>query len=710
VDGYAQTTRFLELETPLGPDALLLTDFRGSEAFSQLFSYELVVLSQRPSLAFDDLVGKKATVMLRHGAEQSPRYFNGIVSRIAAGGPAERGQREYRLELVPWLWLLSRTADCRIFQNKTALEILTEIFDELGLREYDLGGVRRQPLKREYCVQYRESDLGFVSRLLEEEGIFYAFRHERGKHTLVIGDDPGFYKDGAEPKIDYLTGSAIPNVITQWARAWAFRPGAWAQTDYNFETPSTKLLATKKTIVKLSGAERYEWFEYPGVHLKKPDGEALAKLRIEAEEAAFETVDGASTCRSLAPGGKFSLRRSACGAEAGTSWALTRVAHHAWSQTYHAGEGGAEGYENSFTCIPATVVFRPPRLTRKPLVYGVQTATVTGPAGEEIYTDEYGRIKVQFHWDRLGKNDEKSSCWVRVAHPVAGKQWGFVSLPRIGQEVVVEFIDGDPDRPLVLGSVYNAEQMPPYALPSNKTQTGFKSRSSLGGGPANCNELRFEDKKGYEQLYIHAEKNQDIEVENDETHWVGHDRAKTVDHDETTQVKHDRTETVGNNETITIGVDRTENVGSNETITIGGSRTEAVALNEAIAIGISREEVVGAMEVVAIGVNRTHTIGRDESLSVGNDRTVEVGGDETASIGKNRTHTVGDNDTLSVAKKLSVTAGDEISIVCGDASILMKKDGTISISGKNITIKASKEIHAKADGNVTIKGQKVLQN
>jgi len=311
-------------------------------------------------------------------------------------------------------------------------------------------------------------------------------------------------------------------------------------------------------------------------------------------------------------------------------------------------------------------------------VQGPQTAVVVGPSGEEIYTDKYGRVKVQFFWDREGKKDENSSCWMRVSQNWAGKNWGIIFNPRIGQEVIVEFLEGDPDRPIITGRVYNAEQMPPYALPANQTQSTIKTRSSKGGTTDNFNEIRFEDKKGSEQILIHAEKNQDIEVENDETHWVGHDRSKTIDHDETTHVKHNRTETVDNDETITVSGNRTETVSKDESISISGNRTESVAKDETI----------------TISKNRTESVGEKEEVSIGKDRTVSVGG----------------GDTLTVGKTLSITAADEITITTGDASIIMKKDGTIQIKGKDITIEGSGKITAKASSDLTLKGSSIKQN
>jgi len=357
-------------------------------------------------------------------------------------------------------------------------------------------------------------------------------------------------------------------------------------------------------------------------------------------------------------------------------------------------------------------------VTPKPVIQGAQTATVVGVGGEEIYTDEHARVKVQFHWDRYGKRDENSSCWIRVSQVWAGKTWGTIHIPRIGQEVIVSFLEGDPDRPIVTGRVYNGDNKAPYDLPANKTQSGIKTRSSKDGAAANFNEIRFEDKKGSEQLFIHAEKSQDIEVEKDETHWVGHDRTKTIDNDETTHVKHDRTETVDHNETIKIGENRSENVGKDESITIGANRTESVTKDETVTIGKNRTESVGESESISVSKGQTISVGKAQSLTVGDGRTVNVGKDESITIGKKQDVNVGDarktsiakDDALSVGKKLIVSAADEISLTTGSASIIMKKDGTITIKGKDITLDGSGKINVKASSDVAIKGSKVTQN
>jgi len=410
-----------------------------------------------------------------------------------------------------------------------------------------------------------------------------------------------------------------------------------------------------------------------------------------------------------------------------------------------AGHPGTSAF--LLTVFPVDMPFRPPRLTPRVVMPGPQSAIVVGPSGEEIHADDFGRVKVHFHWDRYDKSNEKSTCWVRVSQPWAGKGWGGYFCPRIGQEVIVDFLNGDPDRPLIVGRVYNDDQPIPFGT---HTQSGFRTRSTPKGSAANCNEFRFEDKKGSEQVYLHAEKNQDIEVENDETHWVGHDRTKTVDHDETTHVKHDRTETVDNNETITVHGQRTETVDKNETITIHQNRTETVDLNETISIGQNRTITVGASESATVALQRTHTVGINETITVGAaqeitvgamqavtvgaSQTISVGANQSSTIGANRSVDVGANlstnvgadesrsvssgrttsvskdDSLSVGKNLVIDAGDSISITTGSASITMKKDGTIVIKGKDITIDASGKINQKAGGNIVMKGSKILQN
>jgi type VI secretion system secreted protein VgrG len=415
---------------------------------------------------------------------------------------------------------------------------------------------------------------------------------------------------------------------------------------------------------------------------------------------------------------------------------VTQAAYQIKADDYRSatGGGGAGTYHCDFACVDSKVSFRPGRITPKPMVEGPQTAVVVGPAGEEIYSDEYGRVKVQFHWDRYGEHNENSSCWVRVAQVWAGKNWGAMHVPRIGQEVIVEFLDGDPDRPIITGRVYNADQMPPWALPANQTQSGILSRSSKGGTGANANALRFEDKKGEEEVWLHAEKDQRIEVENDESHWVGHDRTKTIDHDETSHIKHNRTETVDNDETITIHNNRTERVDHNETISIGDNRTEDVGTNETISIGQNRTETVGKNETIAIGKNRSETVGKNESVSVGGNQSVNVGkaktesialakalsiglgyqvsvgGAQNTTVGLMAAEQVGQSKSTNVGSTYSITVADELTITVGKAVLTMKSDGTISFNGNTFSVGTTADQTYKADGNITMTAKKILEN
>jgi type VI secretion system secreted protein VgrG len=568
---YTQAGRFLSVATPLGPDVLLLAGFSGSEAMSQLFSYQLELYAQTDSVAARDIVGKNVTWHVQP-SDAEPRYFNGFVSRFSLGGRTPRGLRPCRAEVVPWLWFLTRTANCRIFQNKSTPDILEAVFAGLGLTDYDDSALKRSYPKRDYCVQYRETAFNFVSRLMEEEGIFYFFRHENGKHTLVLADQKGAYEDCRESRARYYGGALPGGQLTAWDHQYEFRPGKWAHTDYNFETPSTNLLASTDTVIDLPGVSKFEVFDYPGRYGVKGDGEAAVKVRMEEEEAAHDVVTAAGRYHTFTPGHKFTLERHEVAAEADKAYVITSIRHAASAAVDTDPERPGE-YSNTFTCIPAAVTFRPPRTTPKPVVRGPQTAVVVGPPGQEIHTDKYGRIKVQFFWDREGKRDENSSCWVRVTEAWAGKGWGVVSTPRIGQEVVVDFLEGDPDRPLVTGRVYNAEQMPAYRLPDGKAITGMKSNSTPGGG--GFNEICVDDSKGKERITIHAQYDLNTKVEHDQASLVLNNQALTVNADRDVLVKQDLREQVTGTHHVTVNGDRNEKVAGTVSLQAMSTQTKA---------------------------------------------------------------------------------------------------------------------------------------
>ena len=723
------------IDSPLNDD-LLFHAMHAREEMGRLSEFDVNLLSEKSELETAQILGQNVTIETG-SAETGLRCFNGFVTRFSQGGKHGRYFR-YHARLSPWLWYLTRTADCRIFQDMDVPGILEEVFADLGFADVSFELTTSYP-KRTYCVQYRETDFNFVSRLMEEEGLYYFFRHERKKHTMVITDS--YAKHEPSPgyeTVDYVApGTQVrPNFehIFSWDFAREVQSGLFVLDDYDFEMPSVDFAKQRATPSDYA-VKGLEVYDYPG-RITPKGSEDMRVLQIRAFESysRVERARAHSNARGLTSGGLFTLAKFPREDQNREHVILSTSYEIEYGAYESMGEGEGSTCRCAFTAMPTVHPFRPRRLTPKPFVQGPQTAVVVGPKGDEIFTDKYGRVKVQFHWDRRGKKDENSSCWIRVSSPWAGKGWGAVSLPRIGQEVVVDFLEGDPDQPIITGRVYNAEQMPPYDLPANKTQSGMKSRSSLGGGAANFNEIRFEDKKGSEQLFIHAEKNQDIEVENDETHWVGHDRAKTIDHDETTHVKHDRTETVDNNETITIGNNRSEFVGANETITISSNRTKAVngseastvamqrthnvGVNETISVGGAQEVSVGGLQAVTVGGVQTVTVGISQSvdvcgnrsLSTGKALSVTVGKDETRTVSEGRATKVGKDDALDVGKKLTIVAGDAIMLKTGDASISLKKDGTIVIKGKNITIEGSGKINAKASGDLVLKGSKITGN
>jgi len=659
------TTAPITLASPLPAADLFLDALQVSEGLSQLGGMQLSLLSEKSDLKPADLLGKPVTLTM-HLLDDSKRYFHGYITRFGIGTPRGR-YFSYQADVRPWLWFLQRTSDCRIFQEMTVPDIVKKVFDDhAGLAQVKLKLFRTyRPWT--YCVQYRESDFQFVTRLLEREGIYWYFEHTNGKHELVLMDSLSAHDPiTGEGTIRYIEDPSHAPPDEEYVSRWSFtqevKTGKTALTSYDFERPATSLLvdASLSRSHDQAAAER---FDFQGDYLKAPDGKQYAEDWLDEVQTRHHRLQGEGNAMGLEAGRTFKLSRHPR-ADQNANYLLTQVEIHAQVAVFDAGQSGSQ-YTVKFDAIPAAQQFRPQRRTPKPFVQGPQTAVVVGPGGDEIFTDKYGRVKVQFHWDRYGKKDEKSSCWVRVSQPWAGQNFGFVHIPRIGQEVVVSFLEGDPDQPLITGRVYNAQQMPPWDLPANATQSGLLTRSSTGGAYGNANAIRFEDKKGAEQLWLHAEKNQDIEVENDETHWVGHDRTKTIDHDETTHVKHDRTETVDNNEKITIGVDRTEQVGSNEKIAIGANRTETVGANENITIAANRTESVGANETITIGANRSITVGASETATVALQRTHTVGVNETIAIGAAQEIAIGAAQTVAIGAMQSVNIGASQSLNVG---------------------------------------------
>jgi type VI secretion system secreted protein VgrG len=606
---FSQEGRLLEIKTTLGLTELLLEKLSGEETLSKPFEFKVLMLSPDSEVDIKSLLRTNATISL-HLADGTRRYFNAVFRSIAqateSGGKAgATGASDsasnlavYEAILVPKVWFLSLNSDCKIFQTMTVPDIVGKVLKDAGVSDYSFRTQGTYPV-RDYCVQYRESSLNFISRLLEEEGIFYFFEHTDTKHTMVFADKssmlgtcPGqaaaayaYDQDGWVDKDEGLEGVATLERIET-----AFT-GKSALTDYNFETPSLNLLGSL-------GRNNEEAFDYPGEYTEKEDGSRYTRLRLEELEALQFVVNGTSRCRAFRAGCNFRLKKH-FRTDTNKDYFLTSVTHQAQDSTYRHNEEAAHYYNNSFVAIPKTVPYRPPRVTGRPTVQGLQPALVVGQAGEEIWVDKYGRIKVQFYWDRLGKKNETSSCWCRVSQIWAGKNWGWMTIPRIGQEVLVDFLEGDPDRPVVVGRVYNADQMPPYTLPGNQTQSGIKSRSSKGGGTDNYNEIRFEDLKGSELVTVHAEKDMDTSVEHDDNQLVQNNRTIEVDGTHTEKIVKDTAITITQgNHSLTINQ-------GNQSITLnqGNQSTQLDMGNQSIKLSMGNQTTkvdMGAVSTTAM--------------------------------------------------------------------------------------------------------------
>ncbi|WLH79275.1 type VI secretion system tip protein VgrG [Pseudomonas sp. FP2335] len=566
---FNQASRLAKITSPLGPDVLLLNGMGGGEELGRLFNYELQLTSLDANIDLNQLLGKPMSVGVQL-ADGGERHFHGIVARCSQD--IDQGQfASYQVVLRPWFWLLTRTSDCRIFQNLSIPQIIKQVFRDLGFSDFE-DALSRPYREWEYCVQYRETSFDFVSRLMEQEGIYYFFRHEQDRHVLVLADAygahttvPGYASIPYYPKDEQQRER---DHMYNWHLAQEVQPGSLELNDYDFQRPSASI-EVRSAMPRPHTAGDYPLYDYPGTYVQSQDGEHYARTRIEALQTLHEQIEFSGNARGLGSGHLFSLTGFSR-QDQNREYLIVGVRYHITQESLESGGGSGEAqFSSSLTCIDAQQSFRPLASTYRPIVKGPQTALVVGPKGEEIWTDQYGRVKVHFYWDRHDQSNENSSCWIRVSQSWAGKNWGSMQIPRIGQEVIVSFLEGDPDRPIITGRVYNAEQTVPYDLPQNATQSGMKSRSSKGGTPANFNEIRMEDKKGLEQLYIHAERNQDIVVEVDESHSVGHDRNKSIGHNETVSIGNNRLRIVKQEDILSVGQRKTDSISQSYVIEVG---------------------------------------------------------------------------------------------------------------------------------------------
>ncbi len=560
-----QDNRLGRLESPLGKDVLCLVRFNGTEGLSELFEFSVEAASTQPNVDFDKAIGQNCSVTIQSYAKPD-RIFNGVlVAAHGMGGEAEI--YNYRLVLRPWLWLLSRTSDCRIFEKKTAKDIVKQIFSDRGFSDFRDATSGNFP-ELEYCVQYRETDLAFVSRLMEQHGIYYFFEHKQDKHTLVLAN--------AKSSHDDIPGHAsIPvfladrqerrdkEYLFHWSKDRRFRSGKFELVDYDYLKPTADMKSNAQGSAAYTKS-KMEIFDYPGRYKEKSDGETYAKHRLEAEQALDQRRSAKGDAISLYPGGLVKLEKHPVGAE-NEKYLVVRAAHSYTAESYYSGMAGdPPSYAGDYEFLVSDLPYRAPMSTPRPLAHGPQTAKVIadkGKSGEEIDVDEHGRILVRFFWDR----EKKQSCRVRVAQVWAGSGWGGQVIPRIGQEVVVEFLEGDPDRPLVIGTVYNGDNKHPFAMPDNKTQSGLKSDTTKGG--SGYNELMFEDKKGSELIRMHSQKDHEVVILNSETTEIGKSFSGTATSRKTT-LKNGTDELSIQNGNQTVDIKGKQDISVRDTISI----------------------------------------------------------------------------------------------------------------------------------------------
>jgi type VI secretion system secreted protein VgrG len=572
---FTQDNRQISITTPLGPDVLLFRSMNATERLSDLFEYQVELQSTNKNIPFASIVGKNVTITLKlqDGGE---RFYNGIVTRFSSYGGF--GQfTNYVAIIRPWAWLLTRSTDCCIFQEKTVIEIVTEICEKGvygGHSRLDKSLLGGGYPTLDYCVQYRESDYNFIHRLLEHAGIYFFFKHEKGMHTMVLVDSSGGHKPYPKYEtIKFATDDSRDKYgderITSWFTTGEIQASGYEMNDFDFETAlncTFGILRVKESIPAAFDQPAYQQYDYPGNYTKADVGQKLAVARMEAIHGQCEQIEAITNARGLTVGCKFSMERHPVDAH-NREYLIVAANYRLSSDDYQASGSGDGGklFEARFEAMGTKYRYRAPTEAAKPMVQGPQTAMVVGKKGEEIWTDKYGRVKVQFHWDRKGKQDEKSSCWVRVAQNWAGRRWGAMMIPRIGMEVVVEFLEGDPDCPLIIGCVYNSDTMPPYDLPANQTRSTIKTNSSKGG--SGFNELRFEDKKGAEEIFVQAEKDHNRVVKHNDTLKVGFEYKQPGS--QTVEIKHNQGIEVGNNQTVHVIKDMSVTIDGKHAMDIG---------------------------------------------------------------------------------------------------------------------------------------------
>jgi len=667
--------------TSLLGDKLLFYSMTGREALGRLFNYEVDLLSDDDSVGLSELLGQPATVVLER-TDGTVREFNGFVTHFALVGQHGNFAR-YRATLRPWLWFLSQTRNCRIFQGKTVPDVVKEIFREHGFSDFEESFSNEAYRTWEYLVQYRESDLNFISRILEQEGIHYFFKHTDGKHIMVLADSnnahtnsPGYESVPYFPPLgrERREEEHLDTLTT----ARQIRPGKIMSRDWKFKTPEI-LKANVGSPLESAHAE-YELYDYPGEFTNQDEADAQVRLRLEEHQVEFETVQGGGPVRGLMAGSRFAVTQFPRD-DQNREYIILSASYEIRVSEYESNAPSDREpiFRFQFAAIDAKHPYRVPRLTRKPIVEGPQTATVVGPDKADIYTDEWGRVKVKFHWDRKEESNQDSSCWIRVSQVWAGQNWGAMHIPRLGQEVIVDFLEGDPDRPIITGRVYNQQQYPPYPLPDNATQSGIKSRSTAGssdGGAtdSNFNEIRFEDKKGSEELYLQAEKNM------------------------TTLVK--------NNQTTTVQANRSAGITASDSVSVGGDRSLSVTGARTVTVTKSNTETYKDTREVKVTGTNTFTVTGAHTGTYKNTRTLTIKGPDTVTVqSTGKTNNVTGDYVNTATVKYQAKQGDNNELLLtGSQAKLKNQNCSVTLDGGKLTLEATEEITLKVGGNtLTIK-------
>ena len=696
--------RQLRLKGPLGPKKMILVRADISEKMSTLTETDIQFISPDHNMKMEDVVGQRLSLEL-DDEEGNTRHWHGYCVSCAFEGRMG-GQGLYRAEVRPWLWFLTLHSDCRIFQEKSALDVIKEIFSDRGFSDIQ-DKTSSNFEKREYLVQYRETDYEFVTRLMEEEGMYYYFTHDSSKETLVLADGSGSHsplQDAAEIRFEFKEDGSSgggagsfkrdEDHIYEWKSSERVNTGKVSLTDYDFTKPTTDLKALTSIPKGKHGHKDIEVYDYPGIHVTADFGKMRTRVRAEALASEYKRTWGKSNVRTMAVGGTFKLKDHPR-TDFNKEYLVLGASHKLQIETDEdkdgqtkgnsdpkAAEGKQESYESEFSVQLKSEPFRAPLTTPRPIIPGVQTAVVTGPSGDEIYTDKYGRIKVQFHWDRVGQKDEKTTCFIRVAQTMSGQGWGVFHIPRIGQEVVVQFEEGNPDRPIVTGMLYNEAKKHPFDFPANMTQHGMKSNTTKGGG--GFHELVFEDKKDEEFIRLQSEK--------------------------------DYKETIKNNAEISIGFEKKD----------PGDLTQKVYHNktEELETGDYSFTIKDGLQLVDIAKTNAVTIGESETITIGNDKTDGIGANYTIDVGDTLDITAGSMITFTVGGSTIEMTSSEIKIssttisiegtgkveLNAGGSMKLEASGSMDVKGSMTTLEGSGMATVKAGGILTVQGSLVKIN